>query len=68
MTAREYAKKCGIEIVGKLTRKTSTTSEWDWNKCELVEKKSIYYIDEAGTVIQGDKSGWCLITADDDIY
>lgn len=69
MTARQYAAECGVELVGKLTKKTSTSREWDWGKGEEVEKKTTYYIDEAGNnLIKGKNGGWCLVTADGTVY
>lgn len=64
MTAREFAKENGIEIVGKLTKKVAVTEEFDWGRCEMVEKREVYWIDEAGNEFMGGRSGWCCITAD----
>ena len=30
MTAREYAKECGVELVGKLSKKVSKWKEFDY--------------------------------------
>lgn len=69
MTAREYAKECGIELVGKLTRKIDITTEWSWSKCEEVEKKTVYWVDEVGNTLTGNKGGgWCLATPDGEVY
>lgn len=69
MTAREYAKECGIELVGKLTKKVNTYEDFDYGKGEMVIKKDIYWADEVGnTLTKGKKGGWCLITVDDDVY
>jgi len=65
MTAREYARDCGVELIGKLTKKVITNEKFDWAKGEMVEEKIVFWIDEAGNEIHGNKkSGWCLITAD----
>ena len=68
MTAREYAKKCGIEIVGKLKKKVVKTTKFDWKKGEEKEVSTVYYTDEAGTEISGNKKdGWCIVTVDGDV-
>ncbi len=64
MTAREYAKANDIEIVGKLTKKVVTHEKFDFKKCELVEVKIVFYIDEAGNEFHKAKNSWCIITAD----
>ena len=65
MTAREYAKECGVEIIGNLARKVHVQTEWDWDKCEDVEKRTVYWEDEAGNEFYKDKNGgWCLVEAD----
>ena len=64
MTAREYARECGVELVGKLTRKTWEQKRWDWNKCDEVIDKHTYYIDEVGNEMHRVNGGWCLIEAD----
>lgn len=64
MTAREYAKSVGIEIIGKLVKKVITHERYDIKKDEFVEAKITFYIDEAGNEFHKDKSGWCIITAD----
>ena len=68
MTAREYAKKCGVELVGKLTKKVDTYKEFDYYKGEFVIKKTVYYEDEIGNQLNGAKGHWCLITVDGDVY
>ena len=64
MTAREYAKKCGVDLVGKLTRKTAVQTNWDWSKGDFVEERLTYYVDEAGNEIHRGDRGWCIITSD----
>lgn len=69
MTAREYAVECGIEIIGKLTKKVHKTVKWDYLKGEEVEVKTIYFEDENGTTINGSRTGgWCLTTSDGSVY
>lgn len=69
MTAREYAMECGIEIVGKLTKKVDKTEKFNYYKGEMEIVSTVYYEDEAGTTISGSKkSGWCLVTADGAVY
>lgn len=64
MTAREYAKECGVEIAGKLTKKSITSEKFDWAKGEMVEEKITFWIDEAGNEFHKGKGGWVIITAD----
>lgn len=69
MTAREYAKECGIELVGKLTKKVIAHERFDLLKGEMVTKKDTYWIDEAGNELEKGKNGnWCLTTADGTVY
>lgn len=63
MTAREYAASQGVDLIGKLTRKTATRIKWDWNKCEDITEKYTYYIDEVGTEICKDGCFWTIILA-----
>ena len=65
MTAREYAAECEIELVGKLTKKISKSERWNAYKGEMVIISNVYYIDEAGNEISGNKAdGWEITTAD----
>ena len=48
MTAREYAKECGIELVGKLTKKVFENNKFNYFKGEMEVEKVVYWIDEAG--------------------
>ena len=64
MTAREYAKAVGVEIVGKLKKTVVTHERYDVKKDAFVEAKIVFYIDEAGNEFHKDDYGWCLITAD----
>lgn len=64
MTAREYAKAVGVEIVGKLKKKSVTSERYDINKCDFVEEKIVFYIDEVGNEFHKGKNAWCIITAD----
>lgn len=69
MTAREYAKECGIELIGKLTKKVFENNKFNYFKGEMEVEKIVYWIDEAGNEISGSKkNGWCLITADGEVY
>ena len=65
MTARQYAAECGIELVGKLTKKIIKTEKWNAYKGEMEIISILYYIDEVGTEITGSKAGgWAIITTD----
>ena len=64
MTAREYAKVIGIEIIGKLTKKVVTHEEYDVKKDEFVEAKISFYVDEVGNEFHKVKGEWLIITAD----
>ena len=69
MTAREYAKECGVELVGKLTKKVIENNKFNYFKGEMEIEKVVYWIDEAGNEISGNKkNGWCLTTADGEVY
>lgn len=54
MTIREYAKKCGHEIVGKLTRHPELE----------IDKYDRAYLDEVNNEYYIRKKGVCIITAD----
>ena len=65
MTARQYAADCGIDLIGKLTKKIAKSEKWNAYKGEMEITSTIYYIDEAGTEISGNKAGgWTITTAD----
>lgn len=65
MTARQYAAECGVELVGRLIKKTISHEKWNAYKGEMETISTIYYIDEAGTEITGSKAdGWTITTAD----
>lgn len=64
MTAREYAKACGVSIVGKLTKTSHTFKRWDWAKGKEVTARITYYVDEAGTEIHQDGESWSIVAAD----
>lgn len=64
MTAREYAKAVGVEIVGKLKKKSVTRDKYDVLKGDFVEEKIVFYIDEAGNEFIKGENSWCIITAD----
>lgn len=64
MTARQYAKACEFEVVGKLSKKVVIRREYDEVKCKYVEEKIVFYLDEAGNEYVPGKNGWCIITAD----
>ena len=68
MTAREYAKECGIEIVGKLTKKVNENKEFDLLKGEMIIKKTVYWIDEVGNELSKENGKWCLVTPDGTVY
>ena len=69
MTAREYAAQCGVEIIGKLQRKSSAREVFDPLKGKMETERHTYYEDEAGTQINGSKTaGWCLGTAAGEVY
>ena len=67
MTVREYAKKVGHNIAGKLTRHTEWEYDRQWDgSMKHSGKKS--YSDEAGNVYHVSKNGGCcIVTVDGDI-
>ena len=64
MTAREYAKAVGFEIVGKLTKTIVSHERYDIKKDDFVEAKIVFYIDEAGNEFHKEKDDWVIITKD----
>lgn len=69
ITARKFAQYCGIELVGKLTKKVNTTKEFDLNSLEDVVVKTTYWEDEIGNKLYGNKKeGWVLVTPEGNIY
>ena len=55
MTIREYAKKFGHEIVGKLTKQVFTEREYSFYKEAYVDKKTVYWTDEVGNEYYNSK-------------
>lgn len=66
MTIREYAKRVGFEIVGKLTKKVITREEYDYASGEYTEKRIVFYIDGSGNEYHKEKNSVCIITAEGD--
>lgn len=67
-TARQYAKECGVEVIGKLKRKYYEYKEYDSLIGEMVIKKESYYMDDAGNEFHYEKGYWCIIASDGTIY
>ncbi len=67
MTIREYAKKVGFNIVGKLTRHPER--EWDINY--MTDEKyyigAKVYLDEAKNEYYITKKGICIVTTNDEV-
>lgn len=64
MTAREYAKSVGFEVVGKLARRVTKHSKYDVTKGDVIDINVVFYIDEAENEYHKVKNDWCIITAD----
>ena len=64
MTAREYAKFVGIEVIGKLTKSTILHERYDIKKDIFVEEKIVFYVDEAGNEFHKENGVWIIITKD----
>lgn len=64
MTAREYAKSVGFEIIGKLTKTIVSHERYDIKKDIFVEAKLVFYVDEAGNEFHTEKGDWVIITKD----
>lgn len=64
MTAREYAKKVGVEVVGNLKKTVVTHEKYDIKKDALIEEKIAFYVDEVGNEFHKEKNGWVIITTD----
>lgn len=48
MTIRQFAKENGIEIVGRLKKKSCEDEVFNYRTCEYMTEKTIYWEDEAG--------------------
>lgn len=68
MTAREYAKERGIEVIGKLTKKVQEFKKFDYFKGEMVVEKNIYWVDEAGNEFSKENGVWCIVDAEGTVY
>ena len=68
MTAREYAKECGIELIGKLTKKVFETEKFNYLEGKMITEKTIYWIDEIGNELNKENGMWCLVTPDGTVY
>lgn len=64
MTIREYAKKRGFEVVGKLTRHPELEYDFDSFTGERKHIGSKFYKDEGGNEYYVGKKGVCIVTAD----
>ena len=64
MTAREYAKSNGVEIVGKLTKVTKVNKSYDVITGDFIENKVTFYIDEIGNEFHKIGKNWVIITSD----
>lgn len=61
MTLRDYAKSCGVEVVGKLKRVAKIRDE-DQTNCDPL------WIDEAGNEYIGNvRKGFCIVTTDGNV-
>lgn len=60
---REYAKKCGHEIVGKLTRHPELEIETDGIYGEKRRMKERFYRDEGGNEYWVGERGVCIVDA-----
>lgn len=66
MTAREYAKNVGVEVIGKLKKTSVIHERYDVKTDDFVEAKIMFYIDEAGNEFHKEKGEWVIITANGD--
>ena len=67
MTVREYAKRCGFEVFGKLTRHPEleyTHDGFDWSQ---KHDRCKHYLDEGGNEYIIGKNGVCIVTAEGDV-
>jgi len=64
MTIREYAKKCGFEVVGKLTRRPEFEYETDWFDGSKRRTEERCYFDEGGNEYWIGKRGVCCVNAE----
>lgn len=67
MTARQYAESVGFEVVGKLTKKSGTYTDYNRIDIKTGEYKVVkfaYWVDEAGNAYTGSKDSWTIATAD----
>lgn len=61
---REYAKKVGHEVVGKLTRHPELERKLDSFTLEEVRTEERFYMDEAKNEYWVGPKGVCIVTAD----
>ena len=61
---REYAEKCGFEVIGKLVRHPELEYDIDAYTGEKVHSKYRHYIDEGGNAYDVGVKGVCITTAD----
>lgn len=64
MTIRQYAKECGIPIVGKLTRRPDWEYCLDYSTGMKVHSGCRHYTDEAGTEFIHGPKGICIVAPD----
>lgn len=67
MTIRQYAKECGIPIVGKLTRRADWEYYFDYPTGMKVHSGCRHYVDEAGTEFIHTPKGICIAFPDGSI-
>lgn len=65
MKIREYAKKVGFEVVGKLTRRPEWEYETDWFDGSKRHSGVKSYSDDGGNVYHVGKNRVTIVTADD---
>ena len=58
MTILQFAKDNGIEIVGRLSKKSCDDEVFNYRTCEYVTEKTIYWEDEAGNTFQKECGEW----------
>ena len=67
MTIREYAKKVGFNIVGKLIRHPEKEYETNWTTGEKYNTNTRFYLDEAGNEYYINKRNVCIVTINNEI-
>lgn len=68
MTARQFAALCGVEVIGKLRKRSVTSEEFDWGEGRMTNRTITFFVDDAGNEFHGDSHGWTIIDAEGGVH